>query len=154
MSHKVTYDPGAFNPMVQSFQSKIDLPTPNPTLMYCIKKIENFPELGYCYLTVLVERAGEPYQTILFYTYVSSNADYRYSRFIEGIKTLVPLHSTRIKEDCLIVDGHKSPWEGAGEAWRATIKALPSQPHRPRPYGRATILANGEATCAKPCAHD
>ena len=103
MSYKVTCDPGAFNPMVQSFQSKIDLPTPNPTLMYCIKKIENFPELGYCYLTVLVERAGEPYQTILFYTYASSNAGYRYSRFIEGIKTLVPLHSTRIKEDCLIV---------------------------------------------------
>src|SRR5258708_6365277 len=85
------------------FEKKNGLHSCNTTLMYCNKKIENFPELGYCYLTVLVERAGEPYQTILFYTYASSNAGYRYSRFIEGIKTLVPLHSTRIKEDCLIV---------------------------------------------------
>ncbi len=41
--------------MTQTNRStKIDLPRPNPQVLYCIRKIENRPELGYCYLTVLV----------------------------------------------------------------------------------------------------
>ena len=40
--------------MTQTNRStKIDLPRPNPHVLYCIRKIENRPELGYCYLTVL-----------------------------------------------------------------------------------------------------
>ncbi len=58
-----------FDPTVQSWHSKIDLPTPNPHVLYCIRKIENRPELGYCYVTVLVDRAGEPHEQILFFTY-------------------------------------------------------------------------------------
>jgi len=86
-----------FNPMVQSFHSKIDMPTPNPCALYCIRKIENRPELGYCYLTVLVDKDGskEPFETVLFYTYAPVQG---YSRFIEDIKGLVPLHCSRIKD--------------------------------------------------------
>lgn len=50
-----------FDPTRQSWHSKIDLPTPNPCVMYCIREIKNFPELGYCYLSALVDRAGEAY---------------------------------------------------------------------------------------------
>jgi hypothetical protein len=85
--------------MTQTNRStKIDLPRPNPHVLYCIRKIENRPELGYCYLTVLVERGGEPYDTILFYTYAPVNSGYSYSRFIEDRKGLCPLHSARIKD--------------------------------------------------------
>jgi hypothetical protein len=88
-----------FDPTIRSWHSKIDLPTPNPCALYCIRKIENRPELGYCYLTVLVEREGipesEPYETTLFYTYAPIQG---YSRFIEDIKGLVPLHCARIKD--------------------------------------------------------
>ena len=93
--------------MTQTNRStKIDLPRPNPHVLYCIRKIENRPELGYCYLTVLVapgdgggpRRDGEPYDTILFYTYAPVNSDYSYSRFIEDRKGLCPLHSARIKD--------------------------------------------------------
>ncbi len=73
--------------MTQTNRStKIDLPRPNPHVLYCI------------YLTVLVERGGEPYDTILFYTYAPVNSGYSYSRFIEDRKRLCPLHSARIKD--------------------------------------------------------
>ena len=84
-----------FNPMVQTWHSKIDLPTPNPHVLYCIKKITNYPELGYCYLEVIVDRAGAPYKTILFYHYAFVE---QYGKFIEDIKDLVPLHCTSIKD--------------------------------------------------------
>jgi hypothetical protein len=58
-----------FDPTVQTWHSKVDLPMPNPHVLYCIRKIVNYPELGYCYLTAHVDRAGAPYETILFYTY-------------------------------------------------------------------------------------
>jgi hypothetical protein len=43
---------GTFDPTVQSWHSKIDMPTLNPHVLYCIREIKNFPELGYCYVTV------------------------------------------------------------------------------------------------------
>ena len=86
---------GTFDPTVQSWHSKIDMPTPNPHVLYCIREIKNFPELGYCYVTVLVDRAGEPYEQILFYNYVPIQG---YSRFVEDIKNFVPLHCSCIKD--------------------------------------------------------
>ncbi len=91
----------------QECSSKIDLPTPDPLVLYCVKKITNRPELGYCYLDALVDRAGEPYETILFYTYAPVNGEYAYSRFIEDIKALCPLHSTRIKDYLLTFEKDK-----------------------------------------------
>ena len=101
--------------MTQANRStKIDLPRPNPHVLYCIRKIENRPELGYCYLTVFVapgvwgrgwpsesrgpRRDGEPYETILFYTYAPVNSGYSYGSFIEDMKGLCPLHFARIKD--------------------------------------------------------
>lgn len=92
----------AFNPMVQSWNTKIDLPTPDPCALYCIRKIENRPELGYCYLTVFV--GGEPREQILFYTYAPVQG---YGRFIEDIKSLVPLHSSRIRDYLVTFDKHE-----------------------------------------------
>ena len=94
---------GTFDPTVQSWHSKIDMPTPNPHVLYCIREIKNFPGLGYCYVTVLVasgggggpRRDGEPYEQILFYNYVPIQG---YSRFVGDIKNLVPLHCSCIKD--------------------------------------------------------
>ena len=86
----------AFDPTVQSWHSKVDLPAPNPHVLYCIKKITNYPELGYCYLEAIVDRAGAPYETVLFYHYASVEEEY--GKFIEDIKGLVPLHCTSIKD--------------------------------------------------------
>ena len=88
-----------FNPMLQSWHSKIDLPTPNPMILYCIRKIENFPEREYCYMTVLVDRAGSPYQTVLFFNYQGIE---NYGRPIEDLKKLVPLHFSEISDDLLV----------------------------------------------------
>ena len=96
-----------FDPTVQTWHSKVDLPTPNPHVLYCIRKIVNYPELGYCYLTVHVDRAGVPYETILFYTYAPVNGEYTYSKFIEDIKELAPLHCTRIKDYLLTFEEDK-----------------------------------------------
>ncbi len=101
-----------FDPTVQSWHSKIDLPTPNPRILYCIRKIENRPELGYCYVTALVDKEGEPFETVLFFTYAPIQG---YSRFIEDIKGLVPLHCSRIID--YLVTFHKTEpcpcgWEG------------------------------------------
>jgi hypothetical protein len=96
-----------FDPTVQTWHSKVDLPTPNPHMLYCIRKIVNYPELGYCYLTVHVDRAGAPYETILFYTYAPVNGEYTYSKFIEDIKELAPLHCTRIKDYLLTFEKDK-----------------------------------------------
>ena len=111
MTYGVTFDSGLddSDPILSWHSSKIDLPIPNPCVLYCIKKIENRPELNYCYLTVLVDRAkvpgtGEPYETILFYTYAPVQG-HNYSRFIEDIKALVPLHCSRIKD--YLVTFHK-----------------------------------------------
>lgn len=106
MPYGATYDSGLEdNDPILTFHSKIDLPTPNPCILYCIKKIENRPELSYCYLTVLVDRAGEPYEQILFYTYAPVQG-HNYSRFIEDIKALVPLHCSCIKD--YLVTFHKT----------------------------------------------
>ena len=108
MPYGAAYDSGLednilkFDPTIQSWHSKVDLPTPNPSVLYCIRKIENRPELGYCYLTALVERRGEPCETILFYNYVLIQG---YGGFIEDIKNLVPLHCSRIKDH--LVTFHK-----------------------------------------------
>lgn len=92
-----------FNPMLQSWHSKIDLPTPNELVLYCVRKIKNYPDLGYAYLTVLVGRAGAPHETTLFYNYGSVP---NYSRFLEDIKDLCPHHCTRIKDS--LVTFHKA----------------------------------------------
>jgi len=96
-----------FDPTVQTWHSKVDLPTPNPHMFYCIRRIVNYPELGYCYLTVHVDRAGVPYETILFYTYAPVNGEYTYSKFIEDIKELAPLHCTGIKDYLLTLEKDK-----------------------------------------------
>lgn len=93
-----------FNPMVQTWHSKIDLPTPNPHVLYCIRKIENYPDRGYAYLTVFVARAGAPYETVLFYSYASVE---HYGKFIEDIKAFCPLHGTRIKDYLFTFDKDK-----------------------------------------------
>ena len=95
-----------FNPMVQSWHSKIDLPTPNPQVLYCVRKIDNYGDLGYCYFEVLVDRGGEPYQTVLFHNYADMPM---LGWFIQDIKALVPLHCTLIREDHLIVFERDKP---------------------------------------------
>ena len=72
---------GNFDPTVQSWHSKIDMPTPNPYVLYCIREIKNFPELGYCYVTVLVDRAGDVGLSRL--THLSP---VRYNRSYEAIR--------------------------------------------------------------------
>ncbi len=109
-------DQEAFNPMIQTWHSKIDLPTPNPMVLYCVRKIENYPELGYAYLTVLVDRSGEQYQTVLFYNYAPMQ---NYSRFVEDIRGLVPLHCTNISDYSITFHKEKEcpcGWKQTGDA--------------------------------------
>ena len=71
--------------------SKLELPTPDPDMIYHVKKIENFQD--YAYLTV-IDAAGE---RVLFFHY----ANRAYAPFLSDMAQLVPLHYVVIRNRLL-----------------------------------------------------
>ncbi len=75
-----------------SYGHKID--SPQPCVLYCIKKIRNYPELGYAYLTTVNSRG----ERVLLYDYRTVAG---YGEFIQSMVALVPLHCVKIKDALL-----------------------------------------------------
>jgi len=96
------YDSGLdeSHPLIRS-RTKIDLPLPDPDVLYCIVKIDNYPLLGYAYLTVVDEKG----ERVLFYNYSTVPGS---GRFVEDTAPLVPLHCTKIKDYLVTFHHHET----------------------------------------------
>lgn len=76
--------------------SKLDLPTPQENVVYCIRRILNYPGLSYAYVTVLIE--GSRDEIVLFYRYPAISS---YWEFMDTVKDIVPLHNAQFRDRLL-----------------------------------------------------